>query len=136
MQSTTQSKVQNTIAVEVVREFWRLMASNDFACVAEVLAPGYVLEWPQTNERIRGAQRLVQMNSEYPAHGRWLFDSHRIVGDGAEAVSDVSITDGVQHARSISFFTVADGKIEPQVEFWPKPYAPPANRQHLTEPLE
>ena len=135
MQSTTQSKARNTIAADVVREFWRLMASNDFACVAEVLAPGYVLEWPQTNERIRGAQRFVQMNSEYPAHGRWLFDIHRIVGEGGEAVSDVSITDGVQRARSISFFTVANGKIERQVEFWPEPYAAPANRKHLTEPL-
>ena len=122
-------------ATDVVREFWHLMASNDLDCVAELLAPGYVLEWPHTNERIRGAQRFVQMNSEYPAHGRWLFDIHRIVGDGGEAVFDVSITDGVQRARSISFFTVADGKIERQVEFWPEPYAAPANRKHLTEPL-
>jgi hypothetical protein len=51
-------------AVEVVREFWRLMASNDFASVGAVLAPGFVLEWPQTNERIRGAERFARMNVE------------------------------------------------------------------------
>ena len=122
-------------AVDVVREFWRLMASNDFSSVAAVLAPGYVLEWPQTNERIRGAARFAQMNSEYPAHGPWVFDVHRIVGEGVEAVSDVSITDGVQQARSVSFFTVAEGQIERQVEYWPEPYAAPVNRRHLTEPL-
>ena len=130
-----QGTAQPTTAAGVVREFWRLMALNDFARVAEVLAPGYVLEWPQTNERIRGAPRFVQMNRDYPAHGRWVFEVHRIVGGAAEAVSDVSVTDGVQRARCISFFTVTEGKIERQVEFWPEAYAPPANRRHLTEPL-
>ena len=44
-----------TSAAAVVREFWRLMATNDFASVASVLAPSFVLEWPQSSERIRGA---------------------------------------------------------------------------------
>jgi ketosteroid isomerase-like protein len=39
-------------AVDTVREFWRLMASNDFSSASAVLAPDCVLEWPQTNERI------------------------------------------------------------------------------------
>ena len=46
-----------TTAVEVVREVWRLMASNDFGSVAAVLAPEFVLEWPQSGERIRGAEQ-------------------------------------------------------------------------------
>jgi len=45
-------------AAEVAREFWRLMASNDFYSVVAVLAEEFVLEWPQSKERIRGAERL------------------------------------------------------------------------------
>ena len=56
-------------AVEVVSEFWRLMATNDFASVAAVLAPEFTLEWPQSKERIRGAEAFARMNSEYPANG-------------------------------------------------------------------
>ena len=123
-------------AIEVVREFWRLMASNDFKSVRAVLAAGYVLDWPQTNERIRGPERFVQMNTEYPANGPWSFRINHIVGSESEAVSDVSVTDGVQEARSISFFTVAEGKITKQVEFWPEPYTAPSNRKHLTEPIQ
>ena len=123
-------------AADVVREFWRLMATNDFASVAAVLAPDFVLEWPQSRERIRGPAHFVRMNQEYPAHGRWLFDVHRIVGGESEAVSDVSITDGVQTARALSFFTVAHGQITRIVEFWPEPYAAPAHRSHLVEPLD
>jgi len=122
-------------AVEIAHEFWRLMASNDFDAVAGVLAPEFVLDWPQSKERIRGAGNFVRMNQEYPAHGRWQFSVHRIVGDDAEAVSDVSVTDGGQSARAISFFTVAQGRVTRIVEFWPEPCAAPANRSHLVEPL-
>lgn len=121
---------------DVVREFWRLMATNDFASVAAVLAPDFALEWPQSQERIRGAERFARMNSEYPAHGGWRFTVHRVVGNDAEAVSDVAVTDGTQHGRAISFFTVAHGLITRIVEFWPEPFAAPANRAHLVERIE
>jgi len=122
-------------AIEVVREFWRLMATNDFMAVEAVLAPSYVLDWPQTNERIRGAERSAQMNAEYPANGPWSFRINRIVGSESDVASDVSVTDGVQDARCI-FFTVVDGRITKQVEFWPEPYTAPINRKHLTEPIQ
>jgi ketosteroid isomerase-like protein len=122
-------------ATDVVREFWRLMASNDFTSVQSVLAPDYVLDWPQTNERIRGPERFARMNAEYPASGPWLFHINRIVGGTSEAVSDVSVSDGAQRARCISFFTIVDGKIAKQVEFWPEPCAAPPNRAHLVEAI-
>jgi ketosteroid isomerase-like protein len=36
----------------VIREFWRLMATNDFHAVKAVLAPDLVVEWPQSAELI------------------------------------------------------------------------------------
>jgi ketosteroid isomerase-like protein len=123
-------------AVQIVREFWARMQSNDFASVAGVLAPDFVLEWPQSRERIRGAEGFVRMNAEYPAHGPWRFTIHRIVGDEREAVSDVSITDGVQQAHAISFFEVTDGRVKRLVEYWPEPYNAPANRAHLVESMD
>jgi len=122
-----------TSAADVVREFWRRMASNDFASVQAELSPDFVLEWPQSRERIRGPQRFAQMNAEYPAHGRWTFTLNRCVEGRGEVVTDVSVSDGVQHARALSFFTVEHGRIVRLVEFWPEPYEPPANRAHLVE---
>jgi ketosteroid isomerase-like protein len=124
-----------TSATAVVREYWRLMASNDFASVASVLAPGFVLEWPQSNERIRGPERFVTMNAQYPAHGPWQFTVHRVVGDVFDVVTDVSVSDGVQHARAISFFTIAGGQVVRLVEYWPEPFAARADRAHLVEPI-
>ncbi|SDL95655.1 SnoaL-like domain-containing protein [Franzmannia pantelleriensis] len=87
-------------AGEIVREFWRLMASNDFHSVMAVLAPEFVLEWPQSHERIRGGERFAQMNDEYPAHGRWQFTLSRVVEDDDTVVTEVAITDGVQAATN------------------------------------
>lgn len=119
----------------VVNHFWRLMATNDFYAVGAVLAEAFVLEWPQSNERVRGARRFGQLNTEYPAQGPWRFTVNRIVAAEAEAVTDVTITDGVLTARAISFFTVVDGKITRLVEYWPEPYPAPENRAHLVEPI-
>ena len=120
----------------LARRFWELMSSNDFYAVAEVLAPDFVLEWPQSGERIRGAQSFARVNAEYPAHGRWVFTVNRLFGDEAEAVSDVHVTDGVQRARAISFFSAKDGKIARLVEFWPEPMPAQPNRAHLVERME
>lgn len=123
-------------AVVIVRKFWESMQTNDFYAVGQWLSDQYILEWPQSRERIRGRENFARMNDEYPAHGRWEFTVNRIVGNEAEAVSDVSVTDGVIRARVITFSTVRDGKIAKQVEYWPEDFPAPENRQHLVEMME
>lgn len=126
----------NISAIEVVKEFYRRMNTNDFHSVGQMLSDNYILEWPQSKERIRGRDNFVAVNEEYPANGRWLFTINRIVGNATEAVSDVSITDGTQVARAITFTTVQEGQIVKQVEFWPDNYGAPENRKHLVEVME
>ena len=112
------------------------MASNDFYSVQTVLAEEFVLEWPQSKERIRGAERFARMNCEYVAHGPWVVTVNRIVGNDIEAVSEVEVTDGVQHGKAISFFTLAGEKIARIVEYWPEPYAALPDRAHLVEVMQ
>jgi ketosteroid isomerase-like protein len=119
----------------VVREFWRLMATNDFHSVKAVLAQEFVMDWPQSKERIRGAENFARMNAEYPTTGRWQFRINRLVASADEVVTQVSVTDGTQSAEPVSFFTVVGGKIIRLVEYWPEPFAAPENRRHLTEPI-
>ena len=120
-------------SAEIVKKFWSLMQSNNFAAVGEVLSDDFVVEWPQSRERIRGRENFATMNSEYPSNGPWQFVINRILANGNDAVSDVSITDGVQKARVISFFTTSDNLIQSMVEFWPDPFPPEQNRRHLVE---
>ncbi len=126
----------NTSAIETVRVFYERMNTNDFQSVGQMLSDDYVLEWPQSKERIRGRDNFVAVNEEYPANGRWLFTVNRIVGNETEAVSDVSITDSLQVARAITFTTVREGKIIKQIEYWPDNCEAPENRKHLVEVME
>jgi len=123
-------------AIEVVESFWKLMATNNFRSVGLFLSDDFVLEWPQSGERIRGRDNFAAMNEQYPAHGRWEFTVNRIIGSDVEAVSDVSVTDGVQQARAVSFFTIENGQILRMIEFWPDNYPAPENRRHLVERMD
>ena len=111
------------------------MASNDFVRVGEVCADAFVLDWPQSNERIRGVANFARINHEYPAQGAWRFDIERITGDARQAVTVVRVTDGVTQGCAISFFECSEGRIDRIVEYWPEPYAPATDRAHLVEPI-
>jgi hypothetical protein len=102
----------STEVVNVAREIWRLIATNDFESVAAVLAGEFILEWPQSNERIRGANRFAQMNCEYRTDGVWSLDVNRIVCNASEAVNDISETDGVQSACADSLLQCAKEKLQ------------------------
>ena len=118
---------------QVVERFWAIMQTNDFKAVGELLHDEYVLEWPQSGERIRGRENFVAINENYPAHGRWEFTVHRIIAEAHEVVSDVEVTDGVIAGRAITFSTVQDGRILHQIEFWPDPFEAPAWRAQWVE---
>ena len=119
----------------IVEGFWAAMQTNDFKAAGEFLHDDYVLEWPQSGERIRGRANFVAINQHYPAHGRWEFTIHRIIAEGDEVVSDVSVTDGAVTGRVITFSSVRAGKILDQTEFWPDPYAPAEWRARWIEKI-
>lgn len=126
----------STKAISLVEKYWQLMATNDFQSVGSVLSDDFVLDWPQSHERIRGRDNYATMNEEYPAHGRWQFTVNRIVGNDSEAVSDVSVADGVQQARAITFFSIRAEKIVKMTEFWPEPFPARDDRKHLVEKID
>ena len=120
---------------QIIERFWKTMQTNDFKAAGEFLHDDYVLEWPQSGERIRGRANFVAVNENYPAYGRWEFTLHHIIAEGNQVVSDVGITDGKLKDRVITFFTIRDGKIIHQLEFWPDPFEPAAWRAQWVETI-
>jgi ketosteroid isomerase-like protein len=107
---------------EVVGRFWRTMNENDWRAAGRLLHDDYVLDWPQSGERIRGRENFAAVNAHYPAAGRWRFTVERLVADERGAASDVTVTDGEQIARAVSFFELRDGLIRRETEYWPDPF--------------
>jgi len=104
------------------------METNDFYAASQLLHDEYVLEWPQSGERIVGRDNFAAVNTNYPAEGQWHFTINQIVGEGDLVVTDVSVTDGKITGRAITFSTIRDEKIWKQIEFWPDPFEAPAWR--------
>lgn len=113
---------------EILETFWATMATNDFYAVAKLLHDDYILEWPQSAERIHGRDNFAAVNTAYPTEGRWTFQINHLVTEGDLVVTDVSVSNGKLHDRCITFSTVRDGRIWRQIEFWPASFDAPAWR--------
>lgn len=119
----------------VVESFWAAMADNDWAGAAAHLKDGCIVDWPCTGERIVGRDDFIAVQEQYLTQtGRWTFDVHCLVADDSAVVSEVTVTDGEQSARVVSFSVVTGGQIVSQVEYWPAAYDPPPGRAGLTRP--
>ena len=119
---------------DVVLRFWAAIDANDFTAAGALLHDDYVLEWPQSGERIRGRENFVAVNANYPAEGRWSVTVHRSVAENDDVVTEVTVTDGVKTTgRAITFFTIKNGRILRQVEYWPDPFEAASWRSRWVE---
>ena len=118
---------------DIVLKFWEAMGGNDFFVVAELLHEDFILEWPQSRERIRGRENFARLNTAYPAVGKWTFSINQIIAEGNMVVTNVSVSDELRNDRAITFSSIRDGRIWKQVEYWPEPVEAPAWRAEWVE---
>ncbi|WP_199548603.1 nuclear transport factor 2 family protein [Streptomyces sp. N35] len=117
---------------KAVETYWAAAEARDWTAFGETLADDVVYEMPQSRERIRGKERYLQFNREYP--GDWHAQVLRIVAEGDEAVSWILMREGIKESYAVNLFTAdAQGRIVAITDFWPEPYEPPAGREHLSE---
>ncbi|MEZ4518283.1 MAG: nuclear transport factor 2 family protein [Chloroflexota bacterium] len=117
----------------IVEQYWAAMNTNDFQAASEWLHEDFILDWPQSGERIYGRENFATINEQYPAAGLWRFTINRLVADEQSVVTDVSVTDGETVAIAITFSEIRDGKIIRQTEYWPDPFPAPAWRAPFVE---
>lgn len=118
---------------DLVLQFWNAMGENDFFAASQLLHDDYILEWPQSRERIRGRDNFARLNTAYPSDGKWTFSIIEIVREGGIVVTDVLVSDGTRNDRAITFSTIRDGRIWKQVEYWPESFEAPAWRAEWVE---
>jgi ketosteroid isomerase-like protein len=102
---------------EVVAELWRRMQARDWDGVGQLVADDFVLEWPETRERIRGRTNFVEFNRNYPEG--WSIEVLGVVADGQRVSSEVRVPHpqiGMHYAAS--FFEVENGQLARGREYW------------------
>lgn len=120
-----------TPARELVLAFADSMERRDWSAFAGLLDPAVVYEIPQTRERIRGRDRYVRFNAEFP--GDWHIEPRIALGDERNGSLLFRWTLGGDSMLAIAFFEVDGGRIVKITDFWPEPYEPPPGREHLVE---
>jgi ketosteroid isomerase-like protein len=115
----------------LVAAFADRLERRDWDGLAELLDPDVVYELPQTRERIRGRDRYVQFNAEYP--GDWHIEPRVVLGDDHDGSLLFRWRSGDEDQLAVAFFEVGDGRITKVTDFWPEPYDPPPGREHLVE---
>jgi ketosteroid isomerase-like protein len=120
---------------EIAERFIASLEARDWEAWTALLHPDVVYEIPQSRERIRGRDRYLQFNREYP--GDWHLRPRVVIADEQHAVVWFAWSlDGRPDegsADAMAFFEFADGLITRVTDFWPEPYEPPTGREHLTE---
>jgi hypothetical protein len=116
---------------DLIAAFADRMERRDWPAFAQLLDPGVVYEVPQTRERIRGRERYVTFNAEYP--GDWHIEPRIILGDDRDGSLLFQWTLDGESALAIAYFEVDGGLITKITDFWPEPYEPPPGREHLVD---
>lgn len=115
----------------LVAAFAERLDLRDWSGFGELLAPDVVYELPQTRERIRGRDRYVTFNAEYP--GDWHIAPQVILGDDAHGALLFRWTLDGESSLAVAFFEHDGSMITKVTDFWPEPYDPPPGREHLVE---
>lgn len=99
----------------------------------ELRAEDYVMEMPQSGERIRGRKAMRAMQEAYPAPPD--IEVRRIVGSGdlfvLEAVSKYPPNDDVYFVTDIVEFK--QGRIARETRYYARPFEPPSWRAQWVE---
>jgi SnoaL-like domain len=116
---------------ELAEGFIASLEARDWDAWAGLLHPAVVYEIPQSRERIRGRDRYLRFNQEYP--GDWHLRPKITIADECHGVVWFEwLLDG-RTDDAMAFFEFADGLITRVTDFWPEPYEPPPGREHLVE---
>ena len=116
---------------ELADRFMASLEARDWDAWAGLLHPAVIYEIPQSRERIRGRDRYLRFNQEYP--GDWHLRPKVTIADEHHGVVWFEwLLDG-RADDAMAFFEFADGLITRVTDFWPEPYEPPPGREHLVE---
>jgi ketosteroid isomerase-like protein len=112
-------------AAWVAEEVWRRMGAADLDGARALLHDDYVQEWPQSGERIEGADDAMAINRNFPG-GLPSMRIRRVQSAGDLATLEVELTyaDGSVY-QGVSIMEVRDGKVARETDYFAQPFEAP-----------
>jgi ketosteroid isomerase-like protein len=138
---------------QVIDRYLGVLAARDNDGFRSIVHPDAIFDWPQTRERIRGADQMSQIDRNYPGglpdakarrvvgvEDRWVIDPmfipRRISGSGDVwvAEADFRYPDGSDWAYCI-IIELRDRLVVRTTEYWAPRAEAPAWRAQWVEPM-
>jgi hypothetical protein len=119
---------------QLVASFAARLDARDWEGLTALLHPELLYEMPQSGERIRGRDRYVAFNAEYP--GSWNVVPQLILADDTDGCLLFRWVTADGDDPAIAFFRFDGGIITRVTDFFPAPFEPPSGREHLVQRQE
>ena len=116
---------------EALDRHWAASDANDFDVEHDIYRDDAVLEYPQSDERIRGRHNIEASRTAQPNRKR--FSVRRIVGTGHLWVTEFILTYDGQPSWSVSVMEFMDGKVARETQFFGDPFEPGPSRAQWVE---
>jgi len=115
----------------VVEQFWAAVQAKDLDAQDRLVDDGYVQEWPQSGERIRGKANSRAIKDNYPT-GRTP-TLRRIIGAGDVWIIETTIDYGTEVAQGVHVLELQQGKVLKETDYFSQPFEAPAWRARWVE---
>ena len=93
-----------------------------------------VMEWPQSGERVRGAENRRGIYGAFPQLPK--ITPRRMVSGGDLVVAEATLEYGGPSFQTVFVFELRDGRIAKETAYWSEPFEAPDWRSAWVEPIE
>lgn len=119
---------------QAVERLYSLIGKQDWTGARDLFHQDYVQEWPQSGERIRGADNSMSINESYP--GIPGVDVRRVLSSGDLVTAEVTLKyPDAGTYQGVSIFEFRDGKIAKQTDYFAQPFDAPEWRSKWVEKM-
>jgi SnoaL-like domain len=112
---------------------WAASDANDFEVEHQIYREDAVLEYPQSNERIRGRHNIHSSRAVQPNRKR--FTVRRIFGAGDLWVTEFVLTYDGQPSYTVSIMEFRDGQVARETQYFGDPFEPGPSRAQWVEQM-
>ena len=115
----------------VVEHYWQALAQKDLETAYNLRHEDFVLEWPQSGERVNGRESVRSIEGAY--EGAPEFVLRRLVGRGNFWITEATIGFDGQNSHVVSVIELKDGKVSHQTDYFGDPFEAPEWRAKWVE---
>jgi hypothetical protein len=125
--------MDDTAIREALNRHWASSDANDFVAEHEIYREDAVLEYPQSGERIRTRQNILNSRAAQPNAKR--FTVSRIVGAGDLWITEFVLAYDGRPSFTVSIMEFVDGKVARETQYFADAFEPSASRAQWVEPV-